>query len=264
MVDLTTDTINDNNKQSDIWVKIGSLILYTADKNILTSGDWLNDKLINAAQYLLKNQFSCTSISGFQDTLLQITSTFEIEASRPFIQCLNLSGSHWITISTLQCPQDTVRVYDSLNMLLPSSIERVIADLMHSSNKTITVEYANVQQQHGGNDCGLFAAANARALCAGEDPVAYNFDQKLMRPHLTKALQNKCLEEFPSKRRKVKSSLIRKSLIKIYCVCRLPNDGRLMIECSKCSKWFHADCLKVSKKTTKSSEPWFCSFCKEN
>ena len=84
-----------------------------------------------------------------------------------------------------------------------------------------------------------------------------------MRPHLTKALQNQCLEEFPSKRRKVKSSLIRKSLIKIDCVS-LPNDGRLMIECSKCSKWFHADCLKVSKKATKSSEPWFCSFCKEN
>ena len=55
------------------------------DKNILTSGAWLNDKLINAAQYLLKNQFSCTGISGFQDTLLQITSTFEIEASRPLI-----------------------------------------------------------------------------------------------------------------------------------------------------------------------------------
>ena len=62
-------------------------------------------------------------------------------------------------------------------MLLPSSIKRVIADLMHSSNNTITVEYANVQQQHGGNDCGLFAVANAKGLCAGEDPVAYEFNE---------------------------------------------------------------------------------------
>ncbi len=29
----------------------------------------------------------------------------------------------------------------------------------------------------------------------------------------------------------------------LHCVCRQPDDGRPMIECENCNKWFHSDCV---------------------
>ena len=60
----------DEEDKNSTWLKIGSIDLKFHEKSILQSDDmWLNDKHINAAQYLLKQQFPL--IQGFQDTLLQ-------------------------------------------------------------------------------------------------------------------------------------------------------------------------------------------------
>ena len=91
--------------------------------------------------HLLKTSFPY--ISGFQDPMLQVTNTFNIQNSTEFIQCLNVAGMHWITIATVGCTPGTIRVYDSLNKKLTKALKNTVADLLHSSTN-VTGGYNNL------------------------------------------------------------------------------------------------------------------------
>ena len=168
-----------------VWTTIGETTLLEEEKSILMNRKWLNDKIIKAGMHLLKTAFP--HISGFQDPMLQVTNTFNIQKSTEFIQCLNVAGMHWITIATVCCTPGTIRVYDSLNKKLTKALKNTVADLLHSSTKKIKVEYVNCQYQQGSEDCGLFAIANACELCFGGDPSVVKYTQDDMRKHLLKA-----------------------------------------------------------------------------
>lgn len=30
---------------------------------------------------------------------------------------------------------------------------------------------------------------------------------------------------------------------KVYCICRMPDDGKKMVKCTKCKLWYHCECL---------------------
>ena len=124
------------------------------------------------------------------------THLFEVHQERQFVQILNLSKSHWITISTLNCQPGTVHVYDSMQLGLNSSLKRIVADLMFYKGKKITIKYMHIQQQKGASDCGLFAIATATALCNGIEPNKLQFDQKLMRQHLKRAIEQQNIGQF--------------------------------------------------------------------
>ena len=32
--------------------------------------------------------------------------------------------------------------------------------------------------------------------------------------------------------------------VSVYCYCRMPDHGKLMVECSTCSDWFHKECIR--------------------
>lgn len=238
-----------------------NLVLYDRDRDILTSaGEWLNDNLISAAQQLIKKEYPY--INGLQNPILQRSMTFEIMESKAFVQCLNLLNNHWLTISTLGCPPDTVRVYDSMNCSLSASMKKLIADLLHTASKAITIEYINVQQQRGGSDCGLFSIANAHTLCSGDDPVKCLYVQNEMRSHLLKALIDQKMNHFPSKpRKKVQNTVLRTSSIEIFCTCRIPDDGGRMVGCESCDEWFHEACVRVTAEELDDHEPWYCTKC---
>ena len=75
-----------------------------------STDQWVDDDIINAAQYVLKQQ-NC-NIDGFQNTLL--TSSLQMKPKRvPFDQIFNINAWHWITISAIDVPLSTIRVYDS-------------------------------------------------------------------------------------------------------------------------------------------------------
>ena len=115
---------------------------------------WLNDHHISTALMLLKKQHP--HIFGLQTPTLQYTRTFDVQEGKEFVQVLNMSGNHWITISTIDCPCGVIKVYDSLHMGLPTWIKRTIADLMFFSGKSVAVQHMHMQHQSGGSDCGLF------------------------------------------------------------------------------------------------------------
>ena len=75
----------------------------------LVNRKWLTDNVINAAQTLLKRAYP--NIGGLQDTALAEILAFDVQ--REFIQVLNLSGCHWITVSNIGCKSGFVNVYDS-------------------------------------------------------------------------------------------------------------------------------------------------------
>lgn len=62
------------------------------------------------------------------------------------MQILHVGGNHWITVSTIgSTSPSTVRVYDSLGKALPLDTKKQVAAILHSPDKEINLEYANVQ-----------------------------------------------------------------------------------------------------------------------
>ena len=152
---------------------------------------------------------------------------------------------------------------DSLRLGLSTSVKRTIANLLHTNKPTIVIQQARMQLQSGGADCGLFAIATATAICNGQDPENIRFDQRQMRQHLLKCLDDKLLLPFPStKAPKKRPETATRQRIHVYCICRLPDDGRKMIQCTSCKQWYHCNCMKLSQRMIKSIEdikkPWYC------
>ncbi|MCO5579895.1 hypothetical protein L7F22_033760 [Adiantum nelumboides] len=47
-----------------------------------------------------------------------------------------------------------------------------------------------------------------------------------------------------------------------YCKCEMPyNPDDLMVQCDACKDWFHPECLKMSSKTVKKLDHYFCPDC---
>ena len=78
-----------------LWICIGKCALLTSDKQcLLTTGQSLNDKHINAAHALLKKQF--TNAVGLQSTLLQY-KVLPIKMTVG-LQIVHCNGCHWVTV----------------------------------------------------------------------------------------------------------------------------------------------------------------------
>ncbi len=175
------------------WIQ--NLELYESDRAILEAlTGWLNDSLVNAAQRLLKNTFP--RLLGLQPVELGCLGQFSVENGE-FIQILNNQQGHWLTISTIGISHPTVRVYDSILSSASNHVKSQVAGLLHTSYKSITLEFVSVHLQAGGNDCGHFAIAFITAIAFGISPSSCLFYQQAMRPHLIKCFEQGAMEMFP-------------------------------------------------------------------
>ena len=244
-------------RQPRHWMK--EFDLYVSDRISILSGEWLTDAVINCWQTLLKEQYP--HIGGLQKTGLGDTLTYRIETGE-FVQIMNDSGTHWITVSNLGCLPNHFNVYDSIQRGDTSSrVKQQICALVYSDAKEIILKFPSVQFQKGGSDCGLFSIAFATSLCTGFDPSDLYYNQDLLREHLFKCVENKYLSPFPCTMKKRPKSNSQQT-IAVYCLCRQPEvEGESMVQCDKCDEWYHNDCITCPSTCDMKSVKWFCPNC---
>ena len=237
--------------------------MYEADKESLDQGKWLTDNIIDAAQVLLKKIHP--HIGGLESVALGQTLAFTVQHGE-FVQILNVSNNHWITISNIGCKSGHINVYDSMgtNCVPPRTKEQVAA-ILFSNKKKILLKYkqVQVQVQRGASDCGAFAIAFATALCSGKDPTDINFIQHKLRSHLKNCLMQNSIIEFPQMLRKRVKGKKKEATedYEIHCVCRQP-DGGSMIQCDACNEWFHDACIETNTRVWKNLDSvWLCITC---
>ena len=176
------------------WVKLGKSSLSKFDREQIDDGSQLNDKHINHAQAMIKSQFS---LEGLQCTLFQTTQ----QPSHNEIQIIHSRGNHWIVASTLLSEKEYVNIYDSLYDSLDEDTVKSVKFLF--KDESIKVQMTKVQKQCGGDDCGLFAIANAVQLAKKCDPAKVKFRQYQMRSHLINCFEKGKMTSFPTQRSKV-------------------------------------------------------------
>ena len=182
----------------------------------IQNGKWLNDTHINAASYLLKDQFP--SVSGLHDTRYRQDLSFPSTKS-PFVQILH-AENHWLTVAGVHA--SLAKVYDTMKYATTSVVQCQIAAIMQSSSKSITLQLEPTQEQLGDSDCGLFSITYATELCYGNDASSLRYYQDRLRSHLIECLKSKKMTLFPSKsckRRKATPTMI---IFDVFCCCRLP------------------------------------------
>ena len=186
---------------SNVWKEIGgtySSACETSPHSLLpTSTEWLDDDLIAAAQNLLKKHHP--AVEGLQPPAVALTGTMQqpnLMASK-YLQILHVNSNHRIVVSTLQSAPGSINVYDSMSTHSHSSAakESVVRLLQ---GQQVSICYEDVQQQRGGDDCGLFAIAFSASLCEGEDPTKLHYQQDRMRQHLRDCLEKGEITSFPS------------------------------------------------------------------
>ena len=169
-VDIDCDEIDagsTSSSHSNVWLNCCWIVLTKWHKDILLScNSWIYDYIINASQYLIKKENP--TCRGLQSTQLAVRFQMEIQKGG-FVQVIN--KSHWIAVSSMNCQQSTIKVYDSFHGYLPEDTKKLIADIMQSPCPKIEAQYIDVQKQKGQSDCGLFAIAFATSLAHLQDPM---------------------------------------------------------------------------------------------
>jgi len=203
------------------------LELFTAvvERSLLAGGKWLDDIVMNAAGKLLVQQFP--HLAGFQDvTKLEYCEGFGLERYEA-VGFLLREGIHWVCVSTVGSTKSQVTLFDSMYLDVSEDLHRPLAQMFvqpcnvlahsredpenrqerkrHAAAKrfspllvgNLMVHVVQPQRQKGSDDCGLFAIANATAVCFGVDPRSCRFDQNQMRQHLVLCLESGKMSMFP-------------------------------------------------------------------
>ena len=257
-ITLSSDDEHEDEEPDKIVIEIAAGVkVYESDLKILQNPiGWLNARLMNAGQTLLKRKFQ--NVAGLQDVGRSQTCTFENKSE--FVQVLNCYESHWILVSKKNCKINQVNIYDSsCTGDVPISTKEVVASLVNTPGKHLSLTFPDVQQQTGGSDCGLFVLAFAYTLCNGVAPEKMTYIQSELRSHFLCCLTRKEMSSFPA------DTIMRvpaKPLLKtfrVYCSCRLPDIGDGMVKCHQCLERFHRSCIQADKDTLPSK--WYCSAC---
>ena len=72
-----------------------------------------------------------------------------------------------------------------------------LASLYATHEPVLKINVVSVQQQRGGVDCGVFAAAVSLVIASGDDPANIRWRQSNMRAHLRKCIESKSSDRFP-------------------------------------------------------------------
>ncbi len=185
---------------------------------VLNKSVWLTNDQIYAFLKLLHAQFP--SVLGlFDPTLFELEKFGEIltSADDNVVFICNVDNSHWATITNCLCEKNTWAVFDSLNY--PAKYyENIFRKLLPNADK-VTVDFMNLKNQDGFNDCGLFALAFATALCNKQDPCALSFNQSKLTHHYNVCVQSKCATMFPTHFKRSKAKYYESKRFDLFLRC---------------------------------------------
>ena len=221
---------------------------------------------MSATNFLLRSQFPTQN--GLQDTCKLKQSGIWSSTPDRFVQILHVSSNHWACLSNKFSSPGSVDLFDSMHTVPveDGTILTQVCSILQTPNPTITTNVVNVGCQEGGSDCGLFTIAMAYDLCAGVDPVTKEYVQSEMRSHLHSCFNNKLLKPFPSTVCNIEKRTLFKVTVKVYCKCRMPEEGKWMVCCDKCNVWYHEGCVPVPTEVRNdklNKVPWQCPQCEE-
>ena len=177
------------------------------------------------------------------------------------------SSGHLFSVSTLNCEEGGINIYDSAFNDLDHDSKAQIYSILKIDGKFIKLHTVPVQHQAGGSDYGLFAIAFAVALCFGLSPSKLNFQQHKMGDYLLHCLaENKFTNFLFNINPNWKKKKIVTQKEKIFCSCRGLYDSE-MAKCISCDEWFHLRCISSREaKNVKKDETYqyTCSNCSES
>ncbi|XP_069820962.1 uncharacterized protein [Dendropsophus ebraccatus] len=252
-------------RESEVWLTINGIKLTQNDRAEISGGEWLDDKAINVAQYLIKKKKP--QLDGLIDTLILSHNEFKAIINNHAVQIHHV-GAHWL-ISVLY--NSAVYVYDSMPSTtvcdtLKKQIIKLYQPLFRGVNKSLDVKIICVQKQKGAQDCGLYAIANATAIAEGVNLRNLQFVQSEMRSHLVKCFEIGCMSMFPHEmKNKLKKNLCTKISMTLYCFCHLYEQHEPMVECYECKQWFHFKCVGITQNDVrvKTKKRFYCNVCKK-
>ena len=154
----------------------------------------LTDAEINYGQRLLKERYP--KINGLRTTLYQ-GKMQEVENSIQVIHCP--SRFHWITVTTMNCKANKVRVFDSTFTYCDKETISTIRNFYQTGSEELKITMSQCQKQTGTKDFGLFSLAFAVALVFNLNPSKIKFNQKKMRGHLVDCFSKQVMMPFPCK-----------------------------------------------------------------
>ena len=53
-----------------------------------------------------------------------------------------------------------------------------------------------------------------------------------------------------------------KTIVDIFCVCRMPNDNQEYLHCFQCNGWYHPTCVDIPNWVINSKRRWRCYTCR--
>nr|XP_020447011.1 COP9 signalosome complex subunit 9 isoform X1 [Monopterus albus]XP_020447012.1 COP9 signalosome complex subunit 9 isoform X1 [Monopterus albus] len=247
---LELDLETSDHTKTQAWCTVEGTVLSFADRNVLLTGQPLNDKHINASQSLLREEFPF--LEGLTDTAVISTAAEQVPATAEAIQIHHID-QHWL-VSTSARGQ--VQLYDSLlpGSCIPLTLRQQLATVYRrycrGQDGIIDVHMKCTQQEQQAVDCGLFAIANAVSLASGFDPADIQYNQNMMRGHLHTCLIKGKLKMFPHTQRKSSWTIAeRHAMLSKYCICHLYKEKADMVQCDRCQGWYHYSCVNITAST---------------
>ncbi|KAE8579551.1 hypothetical protein XENTR_v10024088 [Xenopus tropicalis] len=177
---------------TDAWIP--ELNLTQEHKMALRGREYLDDRIIDAAQSLLKIQFET---EGLQSCLLSQIGFHAVKG--PSVQIhYDSVQRHWLT----SCfKMDHVEIADSAVTKqhctsLRKQINECYSELVNDPEATM--EILDVDQQADIYDSGVYAIANAFEFLSGGNPIC-KYDEKKMKRHLIRCFNRRKFTAFPKK-----------------------------------------------------------------
>ena len=142
----------------------------------------------------------------------------------------------------------------------PLSTVITIRALIKNPSDNIKIQVVDVPQASNANLSGAYSICIAHVLSKGKDPSLIKIDSKKVKSAIIKFMETSGgLDNVLSANRRPKnnSNILFHWKEKLYCICKLPDNGKRYIRCKKCQKWYHFTCVNVAAQV----EDWNCEFC---